>query len=257
MRLKGVIIVFLLIGLSCSQYGKHRLIPEKQLVKILVDIHIADAISFSGKYRDLFHSNDTTYYFERLFSKYNVTRSQFDSTISWYSGDPEKYDVLYTKVLDNLNRMMASINDKVRADSMLTQAGNLWNRKRDWILPDDGPKENISFAVKVQTQGRYLLSARIKINPGDQSDRPYLIAYSSRKHSLTPEITDTSAMVRLDKSGVFRLYSVSVYIDKDTVAYIKGFILGNEPKTGVWNKNAEIRDIRLVYKSLKDIQIVE
>jgi hypothetical protein len=257
MRSKGVIIVFLLIVLSCSRTGKHGRIPENQLVKILADIHLADAISFSNKYRDLYRNNDSAYYFEQLLSRYDVRRSQFDSTIAWYSGNPELYDLLYSKVLDRLNRMAASINDKLRADSILTQTGNLWNRKRDWILPDDGPRENISFALRVEKQGRYLLTARIKINPADQSDRPYMTAYSTRQKMRLPNTVDTSAMVRLDKSGIFRLYSLSVYLDKDTATYIKGFILGNEFKTGNWTKSAEVRDIRLIYQSLKEFEAPE
>ena len=250
MRLKGVALVFLLIVLSCCN-SNHRRIPENKLVKILADIHMADAISFSSKYRELFRNNDSVYYFERLFNKYSVTRTQFDSTISWYSGNPEKYDKLYGKVLDRLNRMAASINEKLRADSILTQAGNLWNRKRDWILPDDGPKENISFTVKISKQGNYLLSARIKINPSDQSENPFMKAYSTKQLISLPEFTDTSGRVKLEKSGVFRLYSISISLDKDTAAFIRGFILGHDPKVGIWSKNAEVRDIRLSFQSVK------
>jgi hypothetical protein len=257
MRLKGVVVVLILIVLSCSNYGKHGRIPENQLIKILADIHLADAISFSNKYKIEYLHNDSAYYFESLLSKYNVTRSQFDSTISWYSGNPDKYDLLYSKVLDRLNRMAAGINDKLHADSILTQSGNLWNRKRDWILPDDGPRENITFAVKVLKQGKYLLSARIKINHNDQSERPYMTAYSARQRMLKPDIIDTSTLVRLDKSGSFRLYSISVYLDKDTTTYIKGFILGSEEKVGNWIKSAEVRDIRLIYLSLKDFEAPE
>jgi hypothetical protein len=249
MRFTGVIIAVLIIGIACSRSGKSARIPENQLIKIIADIHMADAISFSKKYKEMFRNNDTVSYYSRIFAKYNVTNAQFDSTISWYSGNPEKYDLLYDKVLDRLNRMYATVNDKMRADSILTQSGNLWNKKRDWILPEDGAMENISFAVKVEKKGMYQLSARIKINPTDQSVRPYLIAYTTRQRLQRPDITDSTAMVKLDKSGIFRLYSVSVYLDKDTVTYVKGYILGNEPKTGYWEKNAEVRDIRLTYIS--------
>jgi hypothetical protein len=250
MRLKGVIFVILLIVVSCSHSG-HGRIPENQLAKILADIHLADAISFSGKFKEIYYNNDSVYYFERLFSKYNITRAQFDSTIAWYSGNPDAYEMLYQKVLNRLNRLAATINDSLRADSILSQAGNLWNRKRDWILPDDGPKENISFSLKVNKKGNYLFSARIKINPGDQSDRPFMIAYVTSQQGL-PNSPDTSAMVRLAKTGFYRRYSVSLYLDKDSVSFIKGFILGHEPKTGNWIKSAEVRDIRVSYKSLKE-----
>jgi hypothetical protein len=257
MRLKGLILIFIIIVLSCSRSGQHGRIPESQLIKILADIHLADAIAFSNKYKTEFHNSDSVYYFESVFSKYHITRSQFDSTIAWYSGNPEKYDLLYGKVLDRLNRMAASINDTLRADSVLTQAGNLWNRKRDWILPDDGPRENISFAVKVKKQGKYQLSARIKINLNDQSDQPYMLAYSTKILTSSPESIDTTARIKLSKTGFFKLYMISVYLDKDTTSYIKGYIFGNEPKSGNWAKSAEIRDIRLIYQTLKDIEAPE
>jgi len=74
-----------------------------------------------------------------------------------------------------------------------------------------------------------------------------MIAFTTRNKLQNPDITDSTSMVRLDKSGVFRLYSISVTLDKDTLTYIKGYILGNEPKPGGWVKNAEVRDIRLIY----------
>ena len=247
MRLKGVIIAFLLILISCSHSGKHGRIPENQLVKILADIHLADAISFSGKFKDIYHNKDSIYYFEKIFARYNITRNQFDSTISWYSGNPDAYETLYGKVLNRLNRMAATINDSLRADSLLSQAGNIWNRKRDWILPDDGTQENISFIIKIHQIGTYVLSARIKINANDQSERPFMLAYLSSKPG-EPNLQDTSSLVRIDKTVFFKRYSISLDLDKDTVSYIKGFIFGHEPKSGIWSKNAEVRDIRLIHK---------
>jgi hypothetical protein len=257
MRFLGVILASLILIISCSQSGKKYRIPDKELVKILADIHIADAISFSTKYRDKFRNNDSITYFDKLFAKYHVTRSQFDSTIAWYSGNPDKYELLYDKVLDRLNRMYANINDKLHSDSVLTQVGNLWNKKRDWILPEDGATENISFAIKVLKKGKYMLSARIKIAPTDQSLKPYLIAFTTRQKIMKPDIVDSTSMVKLDKSGIFRNYSVMIYLDKDTETYIKGYILGNEFKQGSWSKNAEVRDIRLFYIPPTQTEIVE
>src|SRR5664279_5624727 len=128
MRILGVILACLIITISCSRSGKKDRIPDKELVKILADIHIADAISFSAKYRDQFINNDSISYFDKLFAKYHVTRAQFDSTIAWYSGNPDKYELLYDKVLDRLNRMAANVNEKLHSDSVRTQAGNLWNK---------------------------------------------------------------------------------------------------------------------------------
>jgi hypothetical protein len=256
MRIVGVALAFVLILSSCS-HSKSGRIPDNQLVKILADIHLADAISFSNKYREKFRTNDSVSYFEQVLAKYNVTRTQFDSTISWYSGNPDKYSLLYDKVLDRLNHMSAAANKKWQADSVTTQAGNLWNKKRDWILPEDGATENISFAIKVEKKGFYQLSARIKIAPADQSLRPYLLAYTTRGRMQNPDVTDSTAMVKLDKSGNFRLYSVSVYLDKDTVTYIKGIILGSEPKPGNWVKNAEVRDIRLMHLNSDETQKIE
>jgi Domain of unknown function (DUF4296) len=256
MRLKGAIIIFIGIFISCSNLGKHGRIPENQLAKILADIHLADAVSFSGKFKDIYRNKDSVYYFEQIFSKYHVTRSQFDSTISWYSGNPDAYQVLYGKVLDRLNRMAATINDSLRADSIHSQAGNLWNRKRDWILPDDGPQENISFSLKIDKKGTYLISARIKINPGDQSDRPFMLAYLTNQQG-PPASLDTTGRLRLDKTGFLKRYSVSLELDKDTVSYIKGFIIGHEPKSGNWIKSAEVRDIRIIHKSFNEFKAPE
>jgi hypothetical protein len=250
MRFFGVVLcTLILISSSCSNSSKSGRIPESTIIKILADIHIADAISFSTKYRNMYRNNDSVTYYDHLFAKYNVTRVQFDSTISWYSGNPDKYDQLYDKVLDRLNRMSAGLNDKLRADSLKTMSGNLWNKKRDWILPDDGATENISFAIKIQRKGRYQLTAKIKITPNDQSVRPYMTAFTTRAKIMNPNFSDSTTRVALDKSGILRQYSLSVSLDKDTVTFLKGYILGSEPRPGSWTKHAEVRDIRLIYIS--------
>jgi hypothetical protein len=248
MKRRIFILILLFLQFSCSQGNKHGNIPERTLVKILTDIHIADAVTFSMTYRQVVRNRDSAFYYESILKKYGVTHAEFDSTISWYSGNPELYDKLYEKVLARLNLITAGLNEKAHADSIQSQKGNLWNRKRDWILPDDGARENISFSISVNRKGQYILSARIRINPPDMADNPQMIVYSTHHHMLPGSNADSASIVKLEKTGLLKLYTVTVSLDKDTAALIKGFILGHDPKPGNWFKSVEVRDIRLTFK---------
>ena len=92
---------------SCKSKNKIKgkyIIPEDKLVEVLVEIHIADGVAYTA--RALQHSSvfDTMSYRKYIFEKYDITKMEFDTTISAYAHNPNKFDELYEEVINELVR---------------------------------------------------------------------------------------------------------------------------------------------------------
>lgn len=100
--MKNIIIgtFFCLFIFSCStkEEDNKYIIPEKDLIPILVDFHILDAASKQG----VIQNNRNTYarhkHFKGILLNYNIKRERFDSTIKYFAKNPVTFKALYEKV---------------------------------------------------------------------------------------------------------------------------------------------------------------
>ena len=104
------ILVFVL--LSCTHENRNfKLIPEDELIPILVDYHILDGMLSIRNIRDSIIVQDTTNIYDRLLNNYGYTRIDFDSSIYHYSYKIGEFDNIYEEVLNRLNQMETEIRD--------------------------------------------------------------------------------------------------------------------------------------------------
>jgi len=115
MKYFKIIILFGLIGIyfaSCSKNDEEveipdHLIAEDTLVKLFFDIHIADAYLANNRLPKENLSKDAFY--EGIFTNYNCTREEFDSTIAFLTRNTELYASIYDKVLNEFSMFEAEI----------------------------------------------------------------------------------------------------------------------------------------------------
>ena len=78
------------------------LISRSQMVRILTDVHLTEAaLSYlknkGGSPKSL--SND---YYNAVFSKYKISRKNFDANFNYYKSDQENLIKMYEEVIKNL-----------------------------------------------------------------------------------------------------------------------------------------------------------
>lgn len=85
------------------------LIDRDQLVLIIVDVEIAE--SALRQKQNVGHEikNIKESYYYSIFTKYEVTREQFDSSMTYYKQDPEVMDKIYEDVITKLSVMESEI----------------------------------------------------------------------------------------------------------------------------------------------------
>ena len=106
-----LVLLTAILAFSCSSRRYGDIIPPKKFINVLVDVHLADGIAVenmsSGK-----GLLDSASLYGSVFNKYNVNRTMFDSTMSYYSEHPDDFQKIYNKVTARLKLMEDELNAK-------------------------------------------------------------------------------------------------------------------------------------------------
>ena len=104
----GILLVLLLAFTACKKEkpitGKE-FIERDVLVDILVDLHMADAITQDRKFSRKIDA-DSVDLVSPLLEKYQISRQMYDTTMYMYSRKPKLLDEVYNDVLIKLNVML-------------------------------------------------------------------------------------------------------------------------------------------------------
>jgi len=93
---------------ACRQEAKAELlIPDDQLVDVLVDVHLAEAALQNrfGLAKDTLAER----YYDKIFELHGIEQATFDETMERVRRDPEIAQRIYERVLEKLSAMEAEI----------------------------------------------------------------------------------------------------------------------------------------------------
>jgi hypothetical protein len=100
------VLVFLII--SCKAKKKeYTVIPPDRFVNLLMDYHLANAIVYTKVFTARTKDIKTINIKDSVIRSHGYTKAIFDSTVSYYTNEPEKYDDIYDSVITRLSRNQA------------------------------------------------------------------------------------------------------------------------------------------------------
>jgi hypothetical protein len=105
--------ILIIIG-GCADDSEKNIIPRKELIPVLVDIHLMDAMLSDIEYREQIIQSDTADYYKAVIRQHGYSKAQFDSSISYYSQDLKKFDKIYQEVLVRLSKLETEAQEKIR-----------------------------------------------------------------------------------------------------------------------------------------------
>ena len=157
-KFTSIIFVFLLLTQSCNQKNSSvvEVIPQDTMAMLIADIHIADAtlnvIMNSEKFKKI-----DDYYFSTL-EKYNISRSRFDTSMVFYSTEPEVYGNIYEDVMLIISQKEGEvfaladdkeiISDEKNRFNTITSLRSNFDGKRDLNILMDKKVDINSFSGK-------------------------------------------------------------------------------------------------------------
>ena len=93
-----VIACVLLAVVGCRPRG---VLSNHEMREVLYDLHRADgAIQVAGY--NYSHDQEVAGYYKNVLDKYGITQAQFDSSLVWYTDNPQIFNKIYPKVIERL-----------------------------------------------------------------------------------------------------------------------------------------------------------
>lgn len=105
--IRNILFLSVLLTLGCGSEGPpppENLIREDAMVELLIEMHKKDAEKHWNRqwYPDSLR-NDTVDY-GIIFKSHGVSRSDYDSSMAYYTREPEVLDRIYDAVIEKLNK---------------------------------------------------------------------------------------------------------------------------------------------------------
>ena len=180
--------------LSCNSRNSEHIIPEDEFIDILTDLHFYDAVLTEKGLYDRKLKDSTDSYYNYVLIKNNMSRSRFDSSLAYYAYDLESFNKMYDQVIENLKyktnsfrrresifnlptRIQDSIISSRKYPGRIARSREIWTKKKNWSIPEDGKLNIIKFEKKIYGQSTFDLSASYKVYPDDKTIKLTMLIY--------------------------------------------------------------------------------
>jgi len=101
-----VLLVFVITSCDDSVVPKpENLIKEKQMIDMLVDIHLAQATFTRFRYDSTMTNNSSENFYYSVLDKYHIPDSVFEQSFVYYASVPKNFEKMYHKVMSHLSEM--------------------------------------------------------------------------------------------------------------------------------------------------------
>lgn len=121
--LKSILLINLTIGLlACGKNAEKEveipagILSKEQFTKVLSDFALAESAANMNLKNVMIQKTDSVYAFDPLIEN-GIRKSQYDSTVLFYTANPELFKKVYEMVLERLSELQAKKNGTM-ADSL-------------------------------------------------------------------------------------------------------------------------------------------
>ncbi len=253
--IRWITLFFIILALACHQpkdrITKTDIIPKENLVPILVEIHLADALLQMSIVRQNYPGRDSISNYQDILQKHGYSKRMFDHTIEFYENDPDELNDLYEEVISELTQLQSETRPHSRQITQDDPVPDLWNQKTVWHLPDDGSMNRIDFKIPVKGTGRYILTATIRMHPDDESIKPRVTAFFWYDNGTENGFSIPFEPSPIVKNGKIKMHSLSLTLQNDSVTHISGFLLDHDPRGGKWEKHADVLNVKIQYINIR------
>ena len=190
-------------------------VPRNKLVKILVEMYLYEnEIPLALGIRA-----DSAHIHYSVFTKYDITKAQFDSTLHYYSTRPKELKSIY----ESVNKRLVAIKDK--ADERIALAdkeSNLWKGDNKYTFQRDGKPKTVDFEVEITETGIYEIRATARYYADDSTNTPHMSAFLISKN--TPDSIDKKR-VNFVREKAEREYTMTFHIADSSITRMAGYWL--------------------------------
>jgi hypothetical protein len=233
------VLIICVLPLSCFNKDKVRLIPKKELVPLLIDLHIADAIASNGPYGDIFDNLDSISAYSWIFNKHGYSKKELEKTFEYYSKNPKKLTEIYDEVFAELSKQ----SEEVKAARTKYSSFNnkcIYKAQKAYIIEGDSSSYPPEFDFPIDGTGAYLLTANILMFPGDESKNPRITAYFYNPENNDPKNRHYFRETFIIKSNNSREYQIPENLNNPSLTYLHIIIPDQDRPDSVFYKKIQL-----------------
>jgi hypothetical protein len=245
-----LMIILLLTGACASRKSKldrKNLIPEKDLISLLTDIHIADGLLTLPTINAWCSNLDSITTYIQVIEKHGYTKDRMDKTMNYYFvNEPKKLNKIYDQVLGILSEMESRIDKQAAVE--LARITNLWRGKDFYSFPSVSGNDSTAFSTTLYRPGVYKLSFSATIFPDDQIFNPRTMAYASSSDSLETSKKRYIPSIQYLKDGRPHNYNLFFQVE-GKISHLGGWLIYFEDQPDDILKHLQIENISLTFSS--------
>jgi hypothetical protein len=229
---------------SCNFRNSQKLIPEKEFVKVLTELYIADGLLGFPSIRNHFSSKDSITNYIDIIERNGFTKERMDRTLKYYyDKKPKKLENIYDQVLSKLSEKQLLLDKSISVQK--TNPSNYWTGAGFISVPEAGVQNQGLFNIAIKDTGNYILEFTAIVFPDDQSVNPNVTVYFYHADTSKSGYKDFWPVTKLVKDGQRHTFSLSSRNTNLAVTHISGSFFACDPREGRWEKHARIENIVL------------
>lgn len=247
-----ILIIFSLLAGSCSgrkhKLDKKNLIPENELISLLVDIHIADGLLALPKINAWYSTLDSISTYYQVIEKHGYTKETMDKTMKYYFiKNPKKLNKIYDHVLGILSEM----ESRIEKESILeiSHSLNLWRGKEFYSFPCISENDSSMFDITLYRPGVYKLTFSATLFPDDQSLNPRASVYSCSRDSIETGKRRYFRSIEYIKDGQPHTYNLILHVFEQPIRHLRGWLFDSDNCPYEFEKHVHIENISLTFNS--------
>lgn len=242
-----IIVSIFLIFAACSNRPKG-VLDQEDMVNLLTDMHKLDGVLIE---RGIMFSNDSTKtkYYNFVFAKYEITKANFDSSLVWYTKNPQEFNNVYNKVLINLSLQEKEVKSGkyhfIDSVELAKVKSELWRKRNKYVLTKDSARTKLDFEVVdsgLLYGDVYILRFLLRIAPEDSCTKQHI---SVRLNYQNGKVDSAFALAHHD--SLLRRYTIKLPATRKLkIKSISGELLGSKAYKG--KLHATVDSISLMRK---------
>lgn len=255
-----ILLSVFLISACKKKAEKPDFINQENFINMLIDIHITDA---SMSENNIYRSGNNyrpSYYYNSIYSKYNLDKQKFDSVIGYYTANLDEFETVYEKVIDSLNRLETKLKIELSKSKEIMDTLNLWeNKSIPKLVIEDGETKNdtLSFDIPTyNTRGLYTIKAKYKLHNDDSADNLFMNAFFMKKNkdsiSISQKIHFDTLIYKINASDTnFIDIKLQLELSDSTYSNLKVNFYNTKSKEGEYNRHFEIKEVFIYNPNIK------
>lgn len=239
---------YLFVALLIAACSKARIIPENDMVEIVKQIFLSDAIISSTDNNRNLLNRDSIEYYAPIYKKLGYTNAEFDSSIVYYSRNIGIFDQIVDRAIGELSQMETELLAAKSTENIasIIERG-IWIGKQNWEITQSNTDESISYFIPAHGPGVYTLTAQILVSDTCNVQQPY----STMSFKLNNSINAYSACNQLKNTALLQTLKLQQVVFDPQITHVYGSLIWYPAAEGQRANQVTVSNITFDFKPVK------